>query len=112
MKPTVAAAAPNGAIAEALAFYEANGFAVVRGLFQPAEIAEIAAAFDRHWARGLALGASFRHGNLHYRLGEDPALGKLVRMVQWPAYEDVVLARTRTDPRLLAVLRPLLGPDI
>ncbi|HZS84581.1 MAG TPA: phytanoyl-CoA dioxygenase family protein [Stellaceae bacterium] len=99
-------------IAAALAAYEENGYAVLRGLFTAAEVTELAAAFDRHWARGMALGASFRHGNLHYRLGEDARLGKIPRMVQWPSYEDATLARYRTDPRLFALLEPLLGRDI
>ncbi len=81
-------------------------------VFADREIAAIGAAFDRHWARGTALGASFRHGNLLYRLGEDPALGTLLRMVQWPSYEDADLARIRTDARLFALIEPLLGSDI
>jgi ectoine hydroxylase-related dioxygenase (phytanoyl-CoA dioxygenase family) len=99
-------------INETLASYDANGYAVLRGVFAPTEIAELAASFDWHWARGLALGASFRHGNLHFRLGEDPLLGTIVRMVQWPSYDDPVLARFRTDRRIFALLEPLLGRDI
>jgi ectoine hydroxylase-related dioxygenase (phytanoyl-CoA dioxygenase family) len=33
-------------------------------------------------------------------------------MVQWPSYEDEVLARYRTDLRVLALIEPLLGRDI
>jgi ectoine hydroxylase-related dioxygenase (phytanoyl-CoA dioxygenase family) len=99
-------------VAAALAQYEAQGYGILRGVFAPGEVAELATAFDRHWAQGMALGASFRHGNLHYRLGEDPALGRLLRLVQWPSYEDAVLARCRTDPRLFALLEPVLGRDI
>src|SRR5947207_11898406 len=100
------------ALAAALARYRADGYAVLRGLFGAAEIAEIASAFDRHRAHGLALGANFRHGNLLYRIAADPKLGKIVRMVQWPAYEDAVLARYRADRRIFAVLEPLLGGDV
>jgi ectoine hydroxylase-related dioxygenase (phytanoyl-CoA dioxygenase family) len=99
-------------IAAAHAAYQADGYAVLRGVFSVSEITDIAAASDRHWARGLELGASFRHGNLHYRLGEDPKLGKLVRMVQWPSYTDPSLARIRTHPAMLAALEGLLGRDI
>src|SRR5258708_24005089 len=98
--------------ADAVADYRASGYAVLRGVFADREIAAIGAAFDRHWARGTALGASFRHGNLLYRLGEDPALGTLLRMVQWPSYEDEDLARIRTDTRLFALVEPLLGGDV
>jgi ectoine hydroxylase-related dioxygenase (phytanoyl-CoA dioxygenase family) len=111
MKPLLASTSAD-AIAATLAFYEANGYAVLRGAFAGDDIAALAAAFDRHWERGVALGASFRHGNLHYRIGTDPRLGKIVRMVQWPSYDDAILARCRTDARLFAVVGPLLGGDI
>jgi ectoine hydroxylase-related dioxygenase (phytanoyl-CoA dioxygenase family) len=99
-------------IAETIAQYRALGYGVLRGVFGADEIAEMAAAFDHHWTRGIALGASYRHGNLHYRIGEDSRLGTVVRMVQWPSYEDAALARFRTDARLFALLVPLLGDDI
>jgi len=101
----------NG-VAASIAQYRAAGYGVLRGVFGAAEIAEMAAAFDRHWARGVALGASYRHGNLLYRLGDDERLGRVVRMVQWAAYDDALLARIRTDARLFALLEPLLGGDI
>lgn len=99
-------------IEAALAAYRESGFAVLRSAFAAEEVAELAAAFDRHWARGLALGASFRHGNLHYRIAEDPALGKVVRMVQWPSYGDPVLARYRAHERMRALVLRLLGPNV
>ena len=99
-------------IAAAIAQYRENGYGVLRGVFGAGEIAAMEEAFDRHWVRGLALGASFRHGNLLYRIGEDARLGKIVRMVQWPSYDDAALARIRTDARLFALLEPLLGGDI
>ncbi len=99
-------------IAAAQAHYAAQGYAVLRGVFSAAEVAAMAAAFDRHWAQGMAHPASFRHGNLLYRLGTDPMLGKIVRLVQWPAYVDPVLEAIRRDPRWLAILEPLIGRDI
>src|SRR5258708_3531524 len=99
-------------IAEAIEHYRATGYGVLRGVFTADEIAELAAAFDHHWARGMALGASFRHGNLLYRIGEDARLGRTLRMVQWPSYQDALLARVRTDARFFALLQPLLGGEI
>jgi ectoine hydroxylase-related dioxygenase (phytanoyl-CoA dioxygenase family) len=99
-------------ITDAIEHYREHGYAIVRSLFAPEEIAAMAAAFDRHWAVGMSHRASWRHGNLFYRVGEDPALGKVVRMVQWPAYEDALLERVRRDPRWLPLLTPLLGQDI
>jgi hypothetical protein len=99
-------------IGEAIDQYSEHGYATVRGVFAPSEVALMAAAFDRHWAIGMGHRASWRHGNRFYRLGEDAALGKVVRLVQWPAYEDAGLERVRRDPRWLELLAPLIGRDI
>lgn len=95
-----------------LEHYRAFGYAVVRGVFAPDEVHELAAAFDRVYARGLRHRASFRHQNVLFRLGDDPHLGRIVRMVQWPSYFDPVLARFRNDPRMLEILAPLIGHDL
>jgi ectoine hydroxylase-related dioxygenase (phytanoyl-CoA dioxygenase family) len=87
--------------------YAENGYAVVRGVFPPGAVAELAAAVDEVYAEGRALGASFRYGNLNYRLD-----GGEVRMVQWPSYHNIVLDRFRTAARIEATLRPLIGEDI
>ncbi|HUK60808.1 MAG TPA: phytanoyl-CoA dioxygenase family protein [Stellaceae bacterium] len=99
-------------IAEALAQYREEGYAVVRGFFTPAEIAAVAASFDRHWRTGMAHRASYRHGNLFYRQGKDPVLGKILRLVQWPSYVDATLESVRRDPRWLELLEPLIGRDV
>jgi ectoine hydroxylase-related dioxygenase (phytanoyl-CoA dioxygenase family) len=98
--------------ADHLEHYHEHGYAVVRGVFDRHEVGELAAAFDRQYARGLGFGASFRQQNTLYRLGDDPNLGRIVRMVQWPSYVDTVLARYRNDPRVLEILAPLLGQDL
>jgi ectoine hydroxylase-related dioxygenase (phytanoyl-CoA dioxygenase family) len=92
--------------------YRARGFAVARRVFSGEEVAELGDAFDRQYRDGLGHPRDFRHGNLMVRLGEDPKLGKVVRMVQWPSYTDPVLARWRTDPRLHALVAPLIGSDV
>ena len=102
----------EASIAAAHAQYRAEGYAVLRGVFGADEVATLAAAFDRQWQEGMAHGASFRHGNLFYRLGKDAALGKIVRLVQWPSYADPVLEGARRDPRWLPLLEPLIGRDI
>jgi ectoine hydroxylase-related dioxygenase (phytanoyl-CoA dioxygenase family) len=99
-------------ISQAIEQYHEDGYAIVRGLFSRDEVADIGRAFDRHWKIGMAHRASWRHGNLFYRLSEDAALGKVVRLVQWPAYEDAVLEKVRRDPRWLPLLQPLIGRDI
>ncbi len=99
-------------IADALKLYREEGYAVVRDMFAPAEVAAIAASFDRHWRTGLSHRASFRHGNLFYRQGKDPVLGKILRLVQWPSYVDQTLEGVRRDPRWREVLEPLIGRDV
>ncbi len=88
------------------------GYAVVRGLFGSRDLRALADAFDRVYARALRYPTSFRDRNVFYQIAEDPVLGRIARMVQWPAYFDEVLARYRTDHRILAVLAPLIGNDI
>lgn len=95
-----------------LAAFRAQGYAVVRGLFDAGEVAAIAAACDRVYAAGLRLGASWRLRNLFYRVTPDPALGHIVRLVQWPSYYEAVLNRFRLDRRLYDLAAPLIGPDL
>src|SRR4051812_18551226 len=95
-----------------IAEYHRNGFAIVRSVFNSAEVARLAEAFDRQYAAGLIHPRDFRHGNLMVRVGADPVLGKIVKMVQWPSYADPALAAIRADMRLFDLLEPLLGHDI
>lgn len=92
--------------------FQAAGFAVVRGVFDAAEVAELARAFDRVQAEGLSHPKSFRHGNRFFRQGHDPALGRILRYAQWPAYVDPLLDAVRRDPRMLAIVAPLIGRDL
>ncbi|MGH6921818.1 MAG: hypothetical protein ACREJ0_29475, partial [Geminicoccaceae bacterium] len=68
---------------EHLEHYREHGYAIVKGVLNRQEVAELALAFDRLYARALGYGASFRHQNVLFRLGDDPNLGRIVRMVQW-----------------------------
>jgi ectoine hydroxylase-related dioxygenase (phytanoyl-CoA dioxygenase family) len=92
--------------------FHRDGFAVVRGVFSPDEVAEMAAAFDAVRDAGLRFARSFRDRNVLFRLSRDAALGKTLRMVQWPAYFDEVLDRYRVDRRVFDIAAPLLGPDM
>jgi ectoine hydroxylase-related dioxygenase (phytanoyl-CoA dioxygenase family) len=87
--------------------YKREGFAIVRRLITPSEVAELSAASDRVHDEGLAHGASFRHGNLHYRLDQGE-----VRMVQWASWHNEALAAFRIDPRIARLLEPFLGDDV
>ena len=94
--------------------YAREGYAIVRGVFGAEEVARIAEAVDQVHAEALAHGRSFRHGNLFYNVAPAPGADSApaVRMVQWPSYHQPVLDAVRTDPRIAAVLAPLIGGDL
>lgn len=98
--------AADGA-ADLVSTYREQGYAIVRGVFTPAEIATIGDAVDEVEAVALANGRSFRHGNLHYRLVD----GR-VRMAQWPSWAHPALDALRLDARFARLLAPLIGGDL
>jgi len=95
-----------------VADYAREGYAIVRKLFSPAEIAAIGAAVDQIHAEGVAHGRSFRHGNLFYNVAPDGEGPPQVRMVQWMSYHQPVLNSVRLDRRIARVLEPLIGRDL
>jgi ectoine hydroxylase-related dioxygenase (phytanoyl-CoA dioxygenase family) len=95
-----------------VADYRRDGYAIVRGLFSPAEIAAIGAAVDAVHAEGVAHGRSFRHGNLFYNVAPKEDGPPQVRMVQWMSWHQPVLNAVRLDRRLARVLEPLIGRDL
>ena len=97
---------------EYLAQYWRDGYAIVRGLFSPDEIAKIAEATDQLYAEGVSHRRSFRHGNLFYNVAPGTNGGPLVRMVQWPSYHQPLLNRVRLDTRIVELLEPLIGRDL
>lgn len=95
-----------------VADYAREGYAIVRNLFSPAEIAAIGAAIDQVHAEGVAHGRSFRHGNLFYNVAPNGEGPPEVRMVQWMSWHQPVLNAVRLDRRLARVLEPLIGRDL
>ena len=89
-----------------------DGYAIVRNVFSPSEIAGIAAAADQIHAEGVAHGRSFRHGNLFYNVAPGAGGDPLVRMAQWPSYHQPVLNAVRLDTRVARLLEPLIGGDL
>jgi ectoine hydroxylase-related dioxygenase (phytanoyl-CoA dioxygenase family) len=92
--------------------YWREGYVIVRGLFSPDEVAAIAAAAEQVRLEGVAHGRSFRHGNLFYNVGAGTGGEPLVRMAQWPSYHQPVLNAVRQDPRIAALLGPLIGGEL
>jgi hypothetical protein len=103
---------PAGVAAD-LTQYWRDGYAIVRGFFEPAELVEIATALDQLYGEGVAHGRCYRHGNLFYNVArEHDDSEPLVRMVQWPSYHQPVLNRVRLDTRFAELLDPLIGSDL
>ena len=92
--------------------FHSQGYAVIPGLFDADEVAGLADAFDRIYARGIELGRSWRDRNVFFRIADDSAQGPIVRYAQWVAWIDETLERTRRDPRILKVLEPIIGRDL
>lgn len=92
--------------------YDEDGYAIVRDVFSPAEVAKIAAATDQLWDEGVVLGASWRHANLFYNVASGRDGAPQVRMVQWPSYHQPVLNAVRLDPRFAELLTPIIGGDL
>lgn len=94
-----------------VAQYRRDGYAIVRGFFSAQEVERIGAAADEVHSEGVRHGRSFRHGNLFYNVAAEPD-GPQVRMVQWPSYHQPALNAVRLDPRMAALLAPLIGGDL
>lgn len=92
--------------------YREHGYAVVPGVFDGDEIADIARQFDLLYQQGLAYSRSYRDRNSFFAVSDDAALGTIVRMVQWPSYFNATLERIRRDPRMLEIVAPLIGTDL
>lgn len=89
-----------------------RGYAIIRGVFNPAEVQELALAFDRIEELALSHAKSYRYKNTFFQLARDAKLGLIVRYAQWPSYLEPTLAAYRTHPKMLRILAPLLGRDI
>jgi ectoine hydroxylase-related dioxygenase (phytanoyl-CoA dioxygenase family) len=95
------------------AHYWDKGYAIVRGLFTKAEMAEIQAETARIYAEGLKHHASYRHKNLYYEILPEAYSGKRhMLQAHWFSWISPLFEKLRRDPRYLQVLEPLLGSNI
>ena len=92
--------------------YWEMGYVVITGVFTGPELETMQRRFDRWYAEGMRHPSTFRHQNKVIWLEQDETVGKIVRGMQWPSYEDDVLDNVRTDPRMLAILQPRIGSDL
>jgi ectoine hydroxylase-related dioxygenase (phytanoyl-CoA dioxygenase family) len=92
--------------------FHQHGYAVVKSVFDFEEIEELQRATARSKQRGLAVGRSFRQGNLGYWIDEDARIGTNVIGMQWPSYHQPALELLRRDRRMYSLLEPLIGRNI
>lgn len=112
MRETRAGALTGSGAIDIASAYHRNGYAIVRGLFSPEEIAQISGAIDQIHAEGVRHGRSFRHGNLFYNIADLGDGQPIVQLVQWPSYHQPLLNAVRLDPRMENLLTPLIGHDL
>jgi hypothetical protein len=93
--------------------FRAEGFAVARGLFDRATMAEVAAEAKLVHTAGMAHHTTWRHRNLLFEiLPEDHGGRRHLLQAHWFAWISPFFERFRRDPRWFQLLEPLLGRDI
>jgi len=92
--------------------FHRDGYAVIPRLFDADEVAALSDAFDRTHSQAMAHGRSWRDRNIFFRIANDVTLGPIVRYAQWAAWIDPTLESARRDPRVLAILEPLIGRNL
>ena len=95
-----------------LADYRTRGYAIVRGVFAPAEIARIGAAIDQVYAEGVAHGRSFRHGNLFYNVAKAPTARRTCRWRNGRRITSICSTRRAPIRVISSILEPLIGEDL
>jgi len=94
--------------AEEVAFFRENGYLIVRGLFSPAEVAEIKAVFDDLGAKGQAVG-HYWNPDTSPAAALDP-LRRYPRVMMPHRFEPVAY-KYLLDQRVHDVLAELLGEE-
>ena len=92
--------------------YWEHGYVIIKGVFSHDDIMCYQKRFDHWYQEGIRHPSTFRHRNKVIWIEDDQDVGRIIRGMQWPSYEDAVLNAVRTDPRLFCVLEPLIGNNI
>ncbi len=100
-------------VADALAQFRSDGFAVVRGFLAPDEVVELQARTAELYRTAMEHPVTYRHGNLAYEVLPEQHFGRrYVIQAYWFSWADAYFDRLRSHPNLFALLEPLLGRDI
>jgi hypothetical protein len=90
-----------------------RGYAIVRGVFPQREIDAVAAELDIIIAEGMRHPCSYRHQNVLFEVCHSPETGeRFVIQAHWFSWLNELLDAFRHDPKVFALLEPLLGRDI
>jgi ectoine hydroxylase-related dioxygenase (phytanoyl-CoA dioxygenase family) len=92
--------------------YWDKGYTILRGVFTPEEITDLQRCFDRAYAEGMSHHATWRHQNRVFWVQNHEKIGRFVSGCQWQAWADAKIDAIRTDPRMLAILEPLIGNNV
>ncbi len=93
--------------------YWEHGYAIVRGLFGKAEIAEAQAEAQRIYQEGLQHHATYRHQNLLYEILPEAFAGqRYVMQAHWFSWISPFFERFRRSPQMFSALQPLLGRNV
>lgn len=93
--------------------YWEQGYAIVRGLFNQAEIAEAQAEAQRIYQIGLQHHATYRHKNLLFEILPESFAGRrYVMQAHWFSWISPFFERFRRAPQMYSVLQPLLGRNV
>ena len=97
----------------ALEHYERDGYAIIRGFFDPQVAGELKRKSDELYATGIEHPVTYRHGNLAYEILPEKHFGRrYLIQAYWFAWADEYFDDLRSRPEYLDVLRPQLGDDI
>jgi len=100
-------------VADALAQYEHDGYAIVRGFLSAHEVAELQAKTAELYATAMEHPVTFHHGNLAYEVLPEQHFGqRYVIQAYWFAWADAYFDHLRSHPHYFDLLSPLLGRDI
>jgi len=100
-------------MSDVAARYREDGYVIVRGVFSPDEMAEMAAEADKVYAVGISQPRTWRRQNVYFDVIDDPkAKRRIALQGHWVSWLSPILERYRRDPRYLDILAPLLGADI
>lgn len=99
--------------AAAIEHYESEGYAIIRGFFEPDVAQELKRKSDELYLVGIQHPVTYRHGNLAYEILPEKHFGsRYLIQAYWFAWADRYFDELRSRPEYLELLRPQLGVNV